>query len=204
MNPLARAPLILASGSPYRRELLTRLALPFSVASADIDESPLDAEAPEKTALRLAAAKAHAVAAHHESAVVIGSDQVAAYDGKHFGKPGDHANALAQLRMLRGRVAHFHTALCVIGRSKSGEKMVQTDIATTVVRFRELADHELDAYLRTEKPYDCAGSAKAEGLGIALLERIDSDDPTALIGLPLIRLVSMLRALGYPLLSSST
>ena len=178
-----------------------RLGLRFDWESPHTDETPLANEAPDATALRLAEAKARAVADKYPGAVVIGSDQVAACEGRQFGKPGNHANALVQLQMLRGRVATFSTALCVATRNLDGHATVQTDIAQTIVRFRSWSDAELETYLRIETPYDCAGSAKAEGLGIVLLERIESDDPTALIGLPLIRLVSMLRTLGYPLLS---
>ena len=194
-------PLILASSSRYRRELFGRLGLRFEWESPHVDETPLENESSDSTALRLAEVKARAVAAKHPGAVVIGSDQVAACDGKQFGKPGNHANALAQLQMLRGRVATFSTALCVAASNPDGAMTVQIDVAQTIVRFRSWSDAELETYLCIETPYDCAGSAKAEGLGIVLLERIDSDDPTALIGLPLIRLVSMLRTLGYPLLS---
>ena len=194
-------PLILASSSRYRRDLLGRLGLRFDWESPNADETPLDHETSDSTALRLAEVKARAVAVMHPGAVVIGSDQVAACEGKYFGKPGNHANALAQLQMLRGRLATFSTALCVVASNLDGETTVQTDIARTLVRFRSWSDAELETYLRIEAPYDCAGSAKAEGLGIVLLECIASDDPTALIGLPLIRLVSILRTLGYPLLS---
>lgn len=194
-------PLILASSSRYRRELFGRLGLRFEWESPHVDESPLDNETSDSTALRLAEIKARSVAEKHPGAVVIGCDQVAACEGRQFGKPGNHVNALAQLQMLRGRVATFSTALCIAASNSDGKTTVQTDIARTVVRFRSWSDEELETYLRIETPYDCAGSAKAEGLGIVLLERIESDDPTALIGLPLIRLVSMLRTLGYPLLS---
>ncbi len=185
--------LILASSSAYRRELLSRLGLAFEAVAPDIDETPLPGEAPEATALRLARAKAAAIAASHPGALVIGSDQVATLDGEQIGKPGDHARALAQLRKMRGRRVSFHTALCLWdGRDGSS----QVENVQTFVAFRDLPDHELDAYLRIEQPYDCAGSAKNEGLGIALLERIDSTDPTALTGLPLIALTGMLRKAG--------
>jgi len=187
--------LILASGSAYRRQLLERLQLPFEVMIPDVDESALPGEAPETTALRLARVKAEAVAARAPGSIVIGSDQVATLDGAQIGKPGNHANALAQLQTMRGRQVVFHTALCVVdGRAAGGA--VQLDNIQTVVSFRDLPDRELDAYLRIEQPYDCAGSAKNEGLGIAILERIDSKDPTALTGLPLIALTGMLRKLG--------
>jgi septum formation protein len=192
--------LILASSSPYRRELLERLRIPFDVVVPAIDETPYSGEAPEATALRLAETKARAVAtglADGERALVIGSDQVATYDGRQIGKPGTHEKALAQLQGMRGREVLFHSALCLFDtRSASAQAK---DIVTRV-RFRNLSDAALDAYLRAETPYDCAGSAKAEGLGIALLEAIESDDPTALIGLPLIALTSMLLEAGYPLL----
>jgi septum formation protein len=191
--------LILASSSAYRRELLCRLGLPFEAISPDIDETPLPGETPEATALRLARDKAAAIAASHPGALVIGSDQVATLDGEQIGKPGDHARALAQLRKMRGRRVTFHTALCLWdGRlaPEQAAQLVQLENVQTFVAFRDLPDHELDAYLRIEQPYDCAGSAKNEGLGIAILERIDSLDPTALTGLPLIALTGMLRRAG--------
>jgi septum formation protein len=191
--------LILASSSTYRRELLSRLGLPFEAISPDIDETPLPGETPEATALRLARDKAAAIAASHPGALVIGSDQVATLDGEQIGKPGDHARALAQLRKMRGRRVTFHTALCLWdGRlaPEQAAQLVQLENVQTFVAFRDLPDHELDAYLRIEQPYDCAGSAKNEGLGIAILERIDSLDPTALTGLPLIALTGMLRRAG--------
>lgn len=188
--------LILASGSRYRKELLQRLQLPFEVHVPHIDETPHPGEAPEQTALRLAAEKARAVAALQTDALVIGSDQVATLDGRQIGKPGNHENALDQLRSMRGRSVVFHTALCLWdGRSENGIAEQSRNVQTLVV-FRDLPDHELDAYLRMEQPYDCAGSAKNEGLGIALIERIESTDPTALTGLPLIELTSMLRRAG--------
>jgi septum formation protein len=191
--------LILASSSAYRRELLARLQLPFDAVAPDIDESPLPGEAPEATALRLARAKAAAVAARHPGAVVIGSDQVATLDGAQIGKPGDHPRALAQLQTMRGRRVVFHTALCVWdGRVADPGQAAQLENVQVFVTFRDLPDAELDAYLRIEQPYDCAGSAKNEGLGIALLERIDSSDPSALTGLPLIALTTMLRRAGVP------
>ena len=159
----------------------------------DIDETPLAGETPSATALRLAREKAAAVAARMPGAIVIGSDQVATLDDEQIGKPGNHANALAQLQKMRGREVIFHTALCVWdGRDNTA----QVEDIQTVVKFRDLPDAELDAYLRIEQPYDCAGSAKNEALGIAILERIDSSDPTALTGLPLIALTGMLRNLG--------
>jgi len=185
--------LVLASSSAYRKELLSRLQLPFEVAVPDIDETPQPGETPSATALRLAREKAAAVAAKIPGAIVIGSDQVATLDDEQIGKPGNHANALAQLQKMRGREVIFHTALCVWdGRNNSA----QVENIQTIVKFRDLPDDELDAYLRIEQPYDCAGSAKNEALGIAILERIDSSDPTALTGLPLIALTGMLRNLG--------
>ncbi len=189
--------LILASGSPYRRQLLERLRLPFEVMAPDIDEAALPGELPEATALRLAREKAAAVAARAPGSIVIGSDQVATLDGEQIGKPGDHARALAQLQKMRGRKVVFHTALCVWdSRATALTGPAQLENVQTVVTFRNLPDAELDAYLRIEQPYDCAGSAKNEGLGIALLERIDSCDPTALTGLPMIALTGMLRKAG--------
>ncbi|MDQ1834806.1 Maf family nucleotide pyrophosphatase [Massilia scottii] len=195
MIPTSTAPrLILASSSAYRRELLERLRLPFDVLVPDIDETPLPGELPEATALRLARAKAEAVAARAPGSVVIGSDQVATLDGEQIGKPGNHANALAQLQTMRGRRVVFHTALC-LWDGRSGTAQVEN--VQTFVTVRDLPDAELDAYLRIEQPYDCAGSAKNEALGIAILERIDSPDPTALTGLPLIALSGMLRQAGF-------
>lgn len=190
--PIPRA-LVLGSTSVYRRELLSRLRVPFAVEPPHVDEDPLPGEAPANLARRLAAAKAAAVASLHPAAVVIGSDQVADLDGEPLGKPGNHANAIAQLRRMSGRTVVFQTALTVMCQ-ESG--FVQHDLAPVRVRFRALQDDEIEAYLRAEQPYDCAGSAKSEGLGIALLEAIDSDDPTALVGLPLIRTCRMLRAAG--------
>ena len=192
--------LILASSSPYRRELLERLRLPYEVIVPVIDETPLAGEAPAATALRLAAAKARAAALGIDAgqrALVIGSDQVATFDGHQIGKPGTHEKALAQLQAMRGREVEFHSALCLLD---SDDGSTQVEDVITRVRFRDLPDAELEAYLRAETPYDCAGSAKSEGLGIALLDAIDSNDPTALIGLPLIALTRMLRAAGFPLL----
>lgn len=191
--------LVLASSSAYRKELLSRLQLPFEVAVPAIDETPLAGETPSATALRLAREKAAAVAAKMPGAIVIGSDQVATLDDEQIGKPGNHANALAQLQKMRGREVIFHTALCVWDGSDGTH---QLEDIQTVVKFRDLPDAELDAYLRIEQPYDCAGSAKNEALGIAILERIDSSDPTALTGLPLIALTGMLRNLGITFFKS--
>jgi septum formation protein len=189
--------LVLGSTSRYRRELLERLRVPFEVAAPDVDETPLSGELPLALAQRLALAKAQAVAAEFPQAVVIGSDQVADLHGEPLGKPGTHARATEQLRRMRGQVVIFQTALAVVCLETG---FVQQDVAAVRVLFRHLSDAEIEAYLIAEEPYDCAGSAKSEGLGIALLERIDNDDPTALIGLPLIRTARMIRAAGVKLL----
>lgn len=188
-----RPPLILASTSRYRRELLARLRLPFEVQAPEVDETPRPGEAPAPLALRLALAKAQAIARLHPTAVVIGSDQVADLDGVPIGKPGNHQRATEQLRSMRGRRVVFQTAVSVV-RAASG--FAETSLAPVTVHFRALSDAEIEFYLRAEQPYDCAGSAKCETLGITLLESIESDDPTALIGLPLIRTGSLLRAAG--------
>jgi septum formation protein len=189
--------LILGSSSPYRKELLSRLHLPFEVMAPHIDETPQPGESPEATALRLAQAKAETIGQQAPDALVIGSDQVATLDGMQIGKPGSHERALEQLQLMRGRTVVFHSALCVWdGRQTQRDNAVQITDVRTEVTFRTLPDHELDAYLRIEQPYDCAGSAKNEGLGIALIERIESPDPTALTGLPLIALTTMLRHAG--------
>jgi len=190
--------LILASSSPYRRELLSRLRLPFSAVSPDVDETPRPGEAPAALALRLSVEKARTVAARHPGAVVIGSDQVATVDGAPIGKPGDFERARAQLARLAGRDVEFHSALAVT----DGARVLSQDVVT-LCRFRTLSPAAIDAYLRAEQPYDTAGSAKAESLGIALMEHIRSDDPTAIIGLPLIALAGMLRDFGIdPLLAA--
>jgi septum formation protein len=188
--------LILASSSAYRQALLRRLQLDFDAISPDIDERALADETAEETALRLAQAKAEVIAKTVGEALIIGSDQVATLDGQQMGKPGNHANALAQLQAMRGREVVFHTALCLLDTRARASQRVQLSNVPTVVSFRDLPDAELDAYLRIEQPYDCAGSAKNEGLGIALLASIRSEDPSALTGLPLITLVSMLRRAG--------
>lgn len=190
-------PVILGSTSRYRRALMERLHLPFDVQAPEVDESALPGETPAALAARLALAKAQAVAERFPEAVVIGSDQVADLDGEALGKPGDHARAGAQLRRMSGRTLVFQTAVAVVCRAAG---FVQQDLAPVRVVFRELGDDAIERYLRIEQPYDCAGSAKSEGLGIALLEAIDSDDPTALVGLPLIRTCRMLRAAGVDLL----
>jgi septum formation protein len=198
MIPTSSLPrLILASSSTYRKELLSRLRLPFEVLVPDIDETPLPGETPSTTALRLALGKARAVAERQPGCLVIGSDQVAVLDGEQIGKPGNHPAALKQLRKMRGREVVFHTALCLWdGRQDDPQAAAQLEDVITVVRLRDLPDAELDAYLRIEQPYDCAGSAKNESLGIALLASIASNDPTALTGLPLIALTGMLRQAG--------
>jgi septum formation protein len=191
--PMPQRRLVLASTSRYRRELLARLHIPFDVQGPDVDETPQAGEAPRQLALRLALAKAEAVANTVPAAVVIGSDQVADLDGTPVGKPGTHERAVEQLRAMRGRRIVFQTAVAVV-RGATG--YVGEALAPVAVRFRELSDAEIEFYLRAEQPYDCAGSAKCETLGIALLESIDSDDPTALVGLPLIRTSALLRAAG--------
>ena len=189
--------LILGSSSKYRKELLSRLRLPFAVMVPAVDETPHAGESPETTALRLAQEKAAAVALQAPGALVIGSDQIATLDGEQIGKPGSHENALQQLQKMRGRRVIFHTALCLWdSRQPSQDRIVQLENVQTFVSFRDLPDAELDAYLRIEQPYDCAGSAKNEGLGIAIIEKIESADPTALTGLPLIALTTMLRRAG--------
>jgi len=190
-------PVVLGSTSRYRQELLARLRIPFSVTAPNVDETPVAGETPKNLALRLALAKAQAVAVLHPQAVVIGSDQVADLAGQPLGKPGEHARAVQQLRQMRGQTVIFQTALAVVCQA-TGFKTV--DLAEVRVVFRDLSDEEIEAYLQAEKPYDCAGSAKSEGLGIALLESIDNDDPTALIGLPLIRTARLLRQAGVKLL----
>lgn len=187
-------PLILASTSRYRHELLSRLRLPFTAIAPDtVDETPLAGEPPADLAQRLALAKAQAIALLHPEAVVIGSDQVADLDGLPLGKPGTHARAVEQLRAMRGRSVVFQTAVSVL--HLAGD-YAGTALVPVTVRFRDLSDAEIEHYLRTETPYDCAGSAKCETLGIALLDAIDSNDPTALIGLPLIRTCALLREAG--------
>jgi septum formation protein len=176
---------------------MQRLRLPFDVVAPEVDETPRAGESPRDLALRLALAKAQAVAARHPDAVVIGSDQVADLEGEPVGKPGSHARAVAQLRRMRGKTVVFQTALAVVCLASGFEAV---DLAPVSVRFRDLADAEIEAYLLAETPYDCAGSAKSEGLGVALLDSIDSDDPTALVGLPLIRTCHMLRAAGLRIL----
>ena len=199
LSPTHNRSLILGSTSTYRRELLSRLQIAFDVVAPDVDETPLAGEAPRALAERLALAKANAVAAKFPQAVVIGSDQVADLNGLGLGKPGAHDKAVSQLRLMRGKTVVFQTAVAVVCLDSG---FAQQSLAAVKVKFRDLTDDEIENYLQLEKPYDCAGSAKSEGLGIALLESIDSDDPTALIGLPLIRTSQMIRAAGIELLGS--
>ena len=193
--------LVLASTSRYRQELLARLRLPFEVCAPEVDDSRLVGEAPSAMAQRLALAKARAVARRYGDAVVIGSDQVADLHGEAMGKPGTHERAVAQLRRLSGQRVSFHTALTVLRAERNFEATLLSSVS---VHFRDLSDAEIDFYLRAEQPYDCAGSAKCETLGIALLRSIDSDDPTALVGLPLIRTCDLLRRAGIDPLRAST
>jgi septum formation protein len=190
--------LVLASTSPYRRALLARLGLSFVAVAPSADEAPLPGERPAATALRLAEAKARSVAAEHPAALIIGSDQVADCGGELVGKPGTHERAVAQLTRQSGRTVVFHTGVALFDAATGECRTALVDVRST---FRTLAGVEIEAYLRREQPYDCAGSVKSEALGIALFERIDSDDPTALVGLPLIRLTGMLRAAGVPVLA---
>jgi len=190
------APIVLASSSPYRRQLLEQLRLPFRTESPDVDETPGPGETPLQLARRLALLKASTVGQRHPDAIVIGSDQVADVNGVAISKPGDHQTALLQLLDMQGRTVVFHTALAVVRRC---DDHAGVDCVDTIVRFRRLARESLEAYLRLEQPYDCAGAAKIESLGICLVESVRSDDPTALIGLPLISLTSMLAACGVSL-----
>jgi len=187
--------LVLASTSRYRKELLERLGIAFEVAAPQVDERPLAGEAPDQTAQRLAVLKAQAVRQAHRDALIIGSDQVATSSGKLLSKPGDHMNAVRQLRSLSGKSADFHTALALLDAANG---KVQSQVVPCRVHFRKLDDEAIERYLQKEKPYDCAGSAKVEGLGIALIARIDTEDPTSLIGLPLIALTGMLERAGSP------
>ncbi|MGX8882925.1 Maf family nucleotide pyrophosphatase [Methylovorus sp. SPW-M1] len=189
--------LILASSSPFRRDLLTRLDIPFICCAPDIDESPLANEKPEDTALRLSQEKARKVAAQYPQALIIGCDQVATLDGQQIGKPGTHANAVKQLQSMRGREVTFHSALCLYNAATG---TMQADVVPYVVEFRMLSDAQIETYLHKEQPYNCAGSAKSEGLGIALIARMEGTDPNALIGLPLIRLITMLQNEGLTII----
>lgn len=189
--------LVLASTSPFRRELLARLGLPFEIADPAVDESALPGETPETTALRLSEAKARAVAADFSDALIIGSDQVACLDGQIFGKPGTHEKAVKQLQAMRGRSVNFFTGLCLLN-AKTGQAHVRG--VPTLVTFRDLTDAEIENYLRREQPYNCAGSAKSEGLGIAVIARMEGSDPNALIGLPLIALCDLLKLEKFSIL----
>jgi len=189
--------IILASTSVYRRELLQRLKIPFETANPQIDESRLPEETPQQTALRLAEAKARAVARLHTNALIIGSDQVAVLDDQQLGKPMTHENAVRQLKSMRGRTVFFYTALCVLN---SITDHIQIRLVPYQVAFRNVNDQQIENYLQIEQPYHCAGSAKSEGLGIALIESMRGDDPNALIGLPLIALVEMLANEGVEIL----
>lgn len=190
--------LVLASTSRYRRELLSRLHIPFEVLSPDVDETPLPDETPSATALRLSVLKARAAASAYPDALIVGSDQVLMLDSEQLGKPGSYENAFAQLKKMQGRAMVFHTALTLLN-SRTGR--AQTRDVPTVVHIRPLGDAQIEAYLKKEEPYDCAGSAKSESLGIALMTRMDSPDPTALIGLPLMALTEMLAAEGVDVLT---
>ena len=197
MSDLSKArALILGSTSPYRRELLERLRVPFEVARPEVDETPSAGETPVALAERLAMAKAQAVAQRFPQAIVIGSDQVADLHGEPLGKPGNHLNAVAQLQRMRGQTVVFQTAVAVVCLATG---FAQSELAQVKVLFRDFSDQALEKYLYAEQPYDCAGSAKSEGLGIVLLERIDNQDPTALVGLPLLLTCRLLRAAGMPL-----
>ncbi|MDR2196186.1 MAG: Maf family nucleotide pyrophosphatase [Gallionellaceae bacterium] len=181
--------LVLASTSIYRRELLARLGLPFLTASPDVDETPLSGETAAETSQRLSREKAQAVASAHPDAIIIGSDQVALLDGQQLGKPLTHDNAVRQLQAMRGNTVVFYTSLTVLN-ARTGN--MQTGTAENRVTFRQLNDTQIESYLSKEQPYNCAGSAKSEGLGIALISQMEGDDPNALVGLPLILLVTML------------
>ena len=189
--------LVLASTSPFRRDLLNRLGISFKTANPRTDESPLPGESPENTALRLSETKARAVAHLFPDALIIGSDQVAVLEGQVYGKPGTHDNAVRQLQSMRGKTVNFYTGLCLLD-AKTG--VAQTRGIPTLVTFRNLTDEEIENYLRSEQPYNCAGAAKSEGLGIAIIARMQGDDPNALIGLPLIALCDLLREAGFPVL----
>lgn len=191
-------PLILASTSPYRQTLLARLCIPFTCAAPKVDETPFAQETAAQTSLRLAIEKAQAVAGDYPEALIIGSDQVALLNGQQLGKPITHTRAVAQLQAMRGQAVQFFTALCLYN---SATQRVQSTTEIVTITMREYSDADIEAYLRKEQPYDCAGSAKSEGLGIVLMEKFQGNDPNALIGLPLIALVTMLKNENYPLLA---
>jgi septum formation protein len=195
---MTRSQIVLASTSPFRRDLLARLGFSFDTFSPRTDESPLPDEAPEAIALRLSEAKARAAAPLFPDALIVGSDQVAVLDGKAYGKPGTHDNAVGQLRAMRGRTVNFFTGLCLLN-ARDGQARVRG--VPTRVTFRDLSDAQIESYLLRERPYHCAGAAKSEGLGIAIIARIQGDDPNALIGLPLIALCDLLGEAGCPVLS---
>ena len=182
--------LILASSSIYRRELLQRLQIPFNTVSPHVDEAIVDGETPQDTALRLSEEKAKKVGAEYAHALIIGCDQVATLNGEQLGKPLNHQNATRQLKLMRGKEVTFHSALCLFNAATGA---MQSEVVPTLVKFRALTDEQIENYLTKEQPYHCAGSAKSEGLGIALIEHMKGDDPNALIGLPLIRLITMLQ-----------
>lgn len=194
---MATPRLVLASTSPFRKALLQRLGLPFATAAPDVDETPLTDETAPELVLRLAQAKAQAVAAHHPNALIIGSDQVAALDDQILGKPGGHDKAAQQLRMAAGRTLRFHIGLCLLN---SATGRAQVDVVPYAVKFRALSDEQIENYLRLDEPYGCAGSFRSERLGFVLFESMQGDDPNALIGLPLIRLVQMLEEEGVRLI----
>lgn len=185
--------LILASSSEFRRELLQKLQIPFRSISPHVDETPFDGEKPHETALRLAKEKAIKIGQEYPHALIIGCDQVATLDDEQLGKPGNHSNATKQLQRMRGREVKFHSALCLYNAATGN---MQAEVVPYIVRFRQLTDAQIENYLMKEQPYQCAGSAKSEGLGIALIERMLGEDPNALIGLPLIKLISMLQVEG--------
>lgn len=189
--------LILASSSPFRRELLERLKIPFEVMAPEVDETPRPGETPENLVERLAIGKAQKIAAQHPDALVIGSDQVAVYDGVIVGKPHSHDNAVRQLRSASGKTVTLYTGLALVN---AGTRRVQCEVIPYRVTFRALTDAQIESYLRKEQPYSCAGSVRSEGLGIALLEKFAGDDPNTLIGLPLIRLVRMLENEGIKII----
>jgi septum formation protein len=190
--------LILASTSPFRRELLARLGVPFEVAAPDVDETPLPDESPDDTAQRLSVLKARAVAGKYPDALIIGSDQVALLDGRQLGKPGSHDKAVEQLRAMRGKALEFHTALTLLN-AKTGS--VQTANVPVRLVMRDYSDTQIEAYLRKDQPYNCCGSARSESLGIALIARYETEDPNALVGLPLIKLTEMLANEGLDVLT---
>jgi septum formation protein len=198
-TPVGRE-LVLASTSRYRQDLLARLGVPFIAVAPDLTETALAGESPSSTALRLAEAKARSVASRHPDALIVGSDQVADCEGLAVGKPESHEDAMAQLTLLSGKMVVFHTGIALLDARSD---WCQTALVGVTSIFRQLSAAEIDDYLRRDRPYDCAGSVKAEALGIALFTRITSDDPTALIGLPLIRLIDMLRAAGVPVLTAT-